>query len=45
MASTEFLRTEQKNEKIMHTNFDLSHKNMNTYNLGEIKVSQYRTHT
>jgi len=41
MASTEFLRTEQKNEKIMHTNFDLSHKNMNTYNLGEIKVSQY----
>lgn len=36
-----FLRTEQKNEHIMHTNYDMSHKNQNTYNLGEIKVSQY----
>lgn len=41
MSSTEFLRTEQKNEQIMHTNYDFTHKNMNTYNLGEIKVSQY----
>ena len=36
----EFLKTEQKNEKIQHTNFDLSHKFQNTYNLGELKVSQ-----
>lgn len=35
-----FLKTDQKNEKILHTNFDLSHKNQNTYNLGELKVSQ-----
>ena len=41
MASTEFLKTEQKNEHIQFTNFEFTHKNLNTYNLGEIKVSYY----
>lgn len=40
MPDLQFLRTEQKNERIQHSNLDMSHKNLNSYNLGELKVSQ-----
>lgn len=40
MSDTKFLKTEQKNEHIQHTNFDMSHKIMQTLNLGELKVTQ-----
>lgn len=40
MPDLKFLKTEQKNEHIQHTNFDMSHKIMQTLNLGELKVTQ-----
>lgn len=40
MSDTKFLKTEQKNEHIQHTNFDMSHKIMQTLNLGELKITQ-----
>ena len=41
MAKTEFLKTEQKNEHIQFTNFDMSHKNLFTTNLGQILPTMY----
>lgn len=40
MASNEFLKTEQKNEHIQFTNFDMAHWFQTTFNLGEVKPTQ-----
>lgn len=41
MPSNEFLRTEQKNDRINFTNFDMSYKNLLTLNLGQLLPSHY----
>ena len=40
MANNEFLKTEQKNDHIQFTNFDMGHWFQTTFNLGEVKPTQ-----